>query len=271
MAVALYYAWDRLGRPLEPCQPIRDTVNRLKLAFPRAAAANLFSWHANEEHYQAEPPQDHTPFSATGWPLDSPQWVVFATDVMHRPDLGVDCNVLFAYWLAEAKAGRMPWLKYMIWQAKRYDVRNQWRPVASSGHFDHIHKSTRTDHRYTTLGSWSLVPDGDDEMTPAQAQTLDRIDGRVTAMLYDMPTNPAFLNERNQLHERLVRMEAKLDAALAAIAAIGTDSPEVAQILAALEEQQAELEAAIAAAAAEARDAVADGLEGGSAAVRADA
>lgn len=114
MAVALYYAWDRLGRPLEPANPIREIVQRLRVAYPRAAAANLFSWYANEAHYQAEPPQDHTPYSATGWPLVSPQWVVFATDVMHRTDLGVNCFELFNYWITEARAGRMPWLKYLI-------------------------------------------------------------------------------------------------------------------------------------------------------------
>jgi hypothetical protein len=158
MASAAYSAWVAAGKPLTPCQPIRDYVTRLKLAFPRAAKANLFSWYANDAHYQAVPPQDHTPFSATGWPQASPRWVVFATDVMHRPDLGVDCNVLFPYWLAEAKAGRTPWVKYIIWQAKLYDVRNGWKPVANSGHFDHIHKSIRTDHLNTSLGTWSIVP-----------------------------------------------------------------------------------------------------------------
>jgi hypothetical protein len=169
MASQGYYDWVAAGRPLEPCQPVRDLVARLKVAYP--AQANEFSWYADETHYTAEPPQDHTPYSATGWPWPSPRWVVFATDVMHRPLIGADCNVLFPYWLAEAKAGRMPWLKYMIWQAKRYDVRNNWVPVAAVGHFDHIHLSVRTDHQDTRLGAWSVVPPEDD-MTPEQAGQL---------------------------------------------------------------------------------------------------
>lgn len=164
MAVAAYYAWDRLGRPLEPAQPVREFVEKMRVAYPRAK--NLFSWYADERHYQAEPPQDHTPYSATGWPLDCPPWWVFATDIMHRPDLGVDCFTLFGYWLSEAKAGRMPWLKYMIWRGQRYDVRNQWRPVASSGHFGHVHLSGRTDHQHTSLGVWSPAP-------PAPPTTLE--------------------------------------------------------------------------------------------------
>jgi hypothetical protein len=129
-------------------------VGKMRAAFPRAS----FSWYADEAHYQAEPPEDHTPFSYTGWPLPNPYPVVFATDVMHRPDLGVDCNVLFAYWLAEAKAGRMPWLKYLIWQRKLYSVRSNWVPQANSGHDDHVHLSARTDHKDTSLGAWSPAP-----------------------------------------------------------------------------------------------------------------
>lgn len=159
-----YYEWVAAGKPLTPALPIREIVDKLKAAFPKGAARNLFSWYANDAHYQAIPPQDHTPFSATGWPVTSPRWWVNATDIMHRPDLGVDCNVLFPYWLAEAKAGRTPWVKYYIWQSKLYDVRNNWVPTANSDHFDHIHLSTRTDYLLNTTGSWSIVPGGDDPM-----------------------------------------------------------------------------------------------------------
>lgn len=159
MAVQAYYTWDRLGRPLEPASPIRDFVEKMREAFPEAAERNQFSWYANDAHYQADFPQDHTPYSATGWPLSSPQWVVFATDIMHRPDLAVDCNELFPYWLSEARAGHMAWLKYMIYKATIYDVRNNWRPQPSSGHENHVHLSARTDHRYTRIGAWPITGD----------------------------------------------------------------------------------------------------------------
>lgn len=171
MAYAVYYEWDALGRPLEPAQPIREIVEQMKVAFPKAA--HTFGWGANEAHYQAEPPEDHTPFSATGWPKPSPQWWVFATDIMHHPEWGVDCDVLFTYWIGEARAGRMPWLKYIIWRATLYDVRNSWRPQPNSGHFDHIHLSGRTDFQFYSLGSWSLLPGGD--MDTNQSQKLDAI------------------------------------------------------------------------------------------------
>jgi hypothetical protein len=166
MATAAYGRWDRDGRPVTPSQTIREMVGKMKLAYPRAA--NTFSWYANEAHYQASFPQDHTPFSVTGWPGTSPYPVVFATDIMHRPDLGVDCNELFSFWLAEAKAGHTPWRKYIIWQARLYDVRNAWRPQSNSGHFDHIHLSDRTDWVNRSIGDWD--PTGDSmPITPEDA------------------------------------------------------------------------------------------------------
>jgi hypothetical protein len=159
MATSQYYAWVQDGRPLSPARPIRDFVERMKVNFPRAS--NLFSWYADDSHYQATRPQDHTPYSYTPWPISpQPYPYVTATDIMQRPDLGVDCFVLFPYWLSEAKAGRMPWLKYMIWQAKIYDVRKNWAAGTASDHYDHVHLSSRTDAISTPLGTWSVVPAG---------------------------------------------------------------------------------------------------------------
>lgn len=190
MASVAYAQWVAAGRPLQPARPVRDVVDRMKVAHPKAATKNLFSWYANDAHYQAVPPQDHTPFSATGWPGPSPRWWVFATDIMHRPDLGVDCAVLFPYWLGEAKAGRFPSLKYIIWQAKLYSVQNNWNPQGNSDHYDHIHLSFRTDYQNTSLGSWSLVPGGDDDMQFFQAedQSAGRMNGCTYEFAPDLPT-----------------------------------------------------------------------------------
>jgi hypothetical protein len=156
MPVAMYYTWENQGRPWHAATPIREFIARLKLARP-AGAGYIWSL-GNQEHLEAVPAQDHTPYSQTGWPSNSPYPVVFACDVSHQPNSGLDCYVLFDYWITEARAGRMPWLKYLIWRAKRYDVRNNWSPVSSSGHFDHIHLSGRTDYEFYGLGGWSVVP-----------------------------------------------------------------------------------------------------------------
>lgn len=156
MAVAMYYTWEAQGRPWHSCTPIREFSARLKQALPGAVG---YVWTLGDDaHLESNRPQDHTPFSVTGWPWSSPYPVVFACDVSHQPARGVDCWALVPYWLTEARAGRMPWLKYIIWQAKRYDVRNGWSPVNSSGHFTHAHLSGRTDHEFYGLGGWSPVP-----------------------------------------------------------------------------------------------------------------
>lgn len=180
MATAAYYAWNRDGRPLEPAQPVRDIVNRMKAAYPAAAAENLFSWYADDAHYRANHPQDHTPYSETPWPkTPNPYPWVFATDIMHRPDLGLDCFHLFDYWIVEARAGRMPWCKYLIWQGWIYDVRENWAPRGASNHFDHIHISVRTDNQFTGLGAWQLVPgqpvEDDDLMLCAKGNTGPKV------------------------------------------------------------------------------------------------
>lgn len=161
MASNAYVVWDRAGRPVTPCQPVKEIVAHLKATYPQAAGK--FGWYADEAHYQAVPPLDHTPYSTDEWPVAVTDYVVFATDVTHRPDLGVDCRILAPYWLDEARAGRFKALKYLIWQGTNYDVRNGWRPARADGHFDHAHLSIRTDHRYTSLAGWPITPQKGDE------------------------------------------------------------------------------------------------------------
>lgn len=207
MAAREYSQWNALGRPKTPAQPIRDLVTKLKAAFPQG---RFFNWEANEAHYTAVPPQDHTPFSYTGWPLSSPHWVVFATDIM-TSDVGgaAGGQRLFDYYISEARAGRMPWLKYLIWQARLYDVRNNWQSQANSGHFDHIHISVRTDFQNHSLGSWSVIPVApkppEIDMTPEEHNHLLAMAWRVKAVLDNVPAveGGPLKGEVNKLHSAL--------------------------------------------------------------------
>lgn len=157
MATPEYAAWVEDGKPLVPSQTIREMVERLRVTFPRAS----FSWYSDDSHYQASYPQDHTPYSYDAWPIaPCPYPRVCATDVMHRPDLGVDCDELFPYWLSEARAGHTPWRKYMIYKATIYDVRFGWEAQASSGHWGHIHLSDRTDWVDRSIGAWTVTGGG---------------------------------------------------------------------------------------------------------------
>jgi hypothetical protein len=75
----------------------------------------------------------------------------------------------------------MRWLKYLNWQGKRYDVRKAWVPVATTGHFDHIHLSSRSDALGTSLSGWSITGDAM-ELT----DTIHFVTGKDVA--YDKPT-----------------------------------------------------------------------------------
>lgn len=162
MSTAAYRDWVRKGRPWENCLPVRDFVVALQLAGWTQGSLGTIG---DEAHLQAERPQDHTPFSVTGWPGEHPYPLILALDVMHSPAEGRDVAPLFDYWLYEARMGRQPWLKYMVWRAMRYDVRNNWNPVAASGHWDHAHLSFRTDHARAGLAGWRVTPNGGNDMT----------------------------------------------------------------------------------------------------------
>jgi hypothetical protein len=166
MSESEYYDdWVADGKPWRNARPVDEIVTKLKAARPAAAKAGCFGTIGDLPHLLADTPQDHTPYSQTGWPLVHPYPRITATDIMHRPDLGVDCNEIHQHWLASAKAGQIKWIKYWIWQGRRYDVRNNFNPVSASGHYDHLHGSQRTDHIETSIGGWHPLPGtGDDEM-----------------------------------------------------------------------------------------------------------
>jgi hypothetical protein len=243
--VSKYSTWNNAGRPLTPCLPVEDLVAGLKAAYP--AHADAFSWYANESHYQATPPGDHTPYSADAWPESpNPEWVVFATDVMVNAVGGEhEAQRLFDYWLAEAKSGRAPWIKYLIWQAKIYDVRHGWRPQSNSGHFDHIHVSVRTDHEHTSLTGWDITGKGD-EMTPEQSTALTDCLNMLTALCNGVDQTTVHdkdgLVSLTGLYERIAEEVAKNGAAVdatAVAAALAGDETFLAKLAKAVNDDEA--------------------------------
>jgi hypothetical protein len=160
MATQAYWDWVAAGEPWRACRPAADIKAALVDQLGQGVAVHLGTIGNRETHLMVDYPQDHAPFSFTKWPVQVGN-IVCALDIMHKPNLGLDCRDLFGYWLAEAKAGRTPWLKYLIWQAKLHDVRNDWRAEPNSGHYDHIHLSFRTDWIDKGIGDWSPLPGGD--------------------------------------------------------------------------------------------------------------
>ncbi|HET8684965.1 MAG TPA: hypothetical protein VFM54_24295 [Micromonosporaceae bacterium] len=178
MATQAYHDWVAAGSPWRPARPVHELRAKLLAAGVPAGHVGTIG---DDAHLMADYPQDHTPYSRTGWPVAHPYPLVTALDLTHAPGVpgGVDCDEVSSYWLAEARAGRMPWAKYLIWRATLYHARDRWVPRPNSGHHDHIHLSTRTDHITTALGGWPALPGGDDDMADEGAAILGiLLDGR---------------------------------------------------------------------------------------------
>lgn len=279
--MATLSSWTRDGKPYTLCRPAAD----LKATFERHGYTVYH--YPDPRHLNAIPPEDHTPFSATGWPGTSPYGWGMADDIMPHPDPQMPTMAqLGAKILADKRAGvaGLSWLKYMNWTDGNGACWNEsWTPTyRRSGSSDrgHIHMSCRSDfYRSTLAAGYDPVaalmtpPPPEDDMTPEQATLLTALAWQMDAIIFDKDkiAGGPQAGVLNAFHARLGIVEAKADATIAAIGHIGSNSPEVATILAALEETKAELEAEIQAARAEARDAVGDALEGGVAQVRADA
>lgn len=254
MATAAYYTWVRAGRPLTPAQPVLVVVTRMKSAHPAAASAGCFGWYANDAHYQAEPPEDHTPFSSTEWPIPCPRYVVFATDVM--PHSSYSLEALVAWWLSEARAGRVPALKYLIHGDRIYLV---WRGFVADeyrgAYHAHMHLSFRTDHETDGLGGWdptgltphlpkeddvTLTPDQEKKLAsiPDSFDTLSRQEfGRTGALIGDQDTvswsGAPTPTEQNLAKLNRKKEHAEVLAAIAKISAAPVDASAVAAALAA--------------------------------------
>lgn len=129
------------------------------LALPLQLLANLLAAagytvyvYPNDAHLDAEPPEDHTYYSETGWPGTSPKWWRHAIDIM-PPPAGKNLPSLtqLGQTIFNARqAGQITWLKYMNWPADgslSHAVHDKWQPGhvrTSSSDAGHIHLSSTT-------------------------------------------------------------------------------------------------------------------------------
>lgn len=158
MATAAFYDWVKAGRHWFPATPVTQYRTLLHIAgWPWETLGTI----GDEAHLQAETPQDHCPFSVTGWPNPNPYPFVLALDVGHDPGNGRDVNPLVEFWIGSARIGDTPWVKYIVWRGMRWDVRNDWEPVPADGHYDHAHISFRTDYYQASIDGWNPLGGND--------------------------------------------------------------------------------------------------------------
>lgn len=145
MASTAYYNWVKKGKPYKLAQPAKDVQINI-----RSHGFTVYDY-PNDAHLTARVPEDHTPFSATGWPKTSAFGIAHAIDIMPR---GKSMNELarMARQIIADKDAKVPgteWIKYLNWTDENGQCFHvSWQPnktVRSSSDRDHIHVSGRSD------------------------------------------------------------------------------------------------------------------------------
>lgn len=139
--------WIRSGMQWQLAHPLVALRDRL-----RGYGYTVYDI-GNTSHLDHIPPEDHTPYSETGWPGTTPYGWVTAIDIM-PPGGGLpSLQQLGAQMVADRQAGvpGVAWLKYINWGPvnNSHAVQDRWTPghkTISSSDTGHIHASGRSDH-----------------------------------------------------------------------------------------------------------------------------
>lgn len=196
MASDAYYAWVKDG------SPYRDTVWLQDQRKIWQGCGFTFWTKGDEDHLRAEVPQDHTPFSKTGWPVPSAYGVGHAFDVPNPPS-SLPPLWQVAEQIIKDKNAKVPgteWIKYLNYTDKNGDCWHiSWQPnyaKTKSDDRNHLHVSGRSDMdtAHTTYDPIArLGEDMADALTAKQAQQLTAIDARLRPFVsgnagpYDVP------------------------------------------------------------------------------------
>ena len=155
--VTAYQEWINAGKP------VSGTVRPLaKLATRLRSYGYIVYGIGDQSHLTHNPPEDHTPFAATGWPVSAPRWWLHAIDVMPpAASKGLpSLQQLGAQIVADRRAGHpeVSWLKYINWESERNNGgpchQDRWMPNyerRTSSDRGHIHISARSDMRDSTV------------------------------------------------------------------------------------------------------------------------
>lgn len=168
MATQDYYDWVKNGRHWSDAKPIADLQKILQ-----GLGYTVYTI-GNDSHLTKATPEDHTPFSHTGWPNPAPKGIVTALDIMPKNnDMHDLANLARA--LISAKDGGVSaaaCIKYINWTDESghcYHVK--WEPnhtTSSSTDKGHIHLSIRTDFVDSSCCSgWNPLSGTQTPTTPA--------------------------------------------------------------------------------------------------------
>jgi len=141
MTSAQHAKWERAGVSWRLARPLAALRDKL-----RAYGYTVYDI-GNTAHMDHKPPEDHTPYSETGWPVATAYGWVTAIDIMPPSKPGLPSLQRLG---AQIYADRPQWIKYMNWGPvdNSHAVKDSWKPNharSASGDTGHIHISCRSD------------------------------------------------------------------------------------------------------------------------------
>ena len=197
MTLSQFNAWKADGKPFRLMTPADDLLKRL-----RQHGYTVYGI-GNDSHMLANPAEDHTPFSQTGWPGTAKYGVGYAIDIM-PPAKGAKSKLdgkplpslqqLGAQLKRDRNAGvsGISWLKYMNWEPERDNggpcYQESWKPnhaQRTSSDRGHIHMSGRTGMESSTIArDYDPVARirGVDDLTPDEHKWLETVHKNLTVL-----------------------------------------------------------------------------------------
>lgn len=150
--------WVRSGRPYSQSKPTAAMQQT-----GRGHGYTVYGY-PDKSHLVASRPEDHTPFSATGWPIPAPRWIGDALDIMPLSDSPADLAELarLARQIIADKDAGVPgteWIKYLNWTDEDGNCWHvSWesgrKVVTRSTDKGHIHISGRSDWVARVPAAW---------------------------------------------------------------------------------------------------------------------
>lgn len=132
--------WRRDGAPHALALPIAQIHGQLVTMFGSAAVAEAVGTLGDPRHLSAKLPEDHCPFSQTGWPIYSPYPAIHAID-----DQLPGFRRRYEWYIDQRRRGWAMWVKYINLDHLHYS----WQPTearrTSTDDPSHGHLSIRSD------------------------------------------------------------------------------------------------------------------------------
>lgn len=171
MATQVYRNWLAAGEPYRLAEWMNDLVETM-----RGRGYTVYHY-PDVDHLTTDQPQDHTPFSYTGWPIDSPFGWGFGVDIMPKNGDARSLTPLARQIIADKDASHpaLSGLKYINWTDESGQVwQTSWKPTkATRPNTDkgHLHLSGRSDSAHWRAVDYDPIArmNGEDDMGYADA------------------------------------------------------------------------------------------------------